>query len=291
MGRDAKLLLDRPAARKFDAGRLGGPVSEGPSPLNADAPEGQEQMMMRVEAALPRGTCPLHCFAAADAREMSTVLLFMDAFGPRPALFKIAEALAADGHRVVLPDLFYPHLPYRPLEPRSLFSGGEDRIRLHEMMADLDRPTVEADVAALVEFARGHWGEARPIGAVGYCLGGRYALAAATLSESVRYAASIHGSYLAPDTDDGLGERLARAKAKIYVAVAAQDPTFDAAEEGRLSASLRAAGLDHTLETYAGAAHGFAMDDLPVFDADAARRHLERVRSDLRASFAPEMRA
>jgi carboxymethylenebutenolidase len=248
-------------------------------------------MMTRIEAALPRGTCPLQCFAGAEAQDASTVLLFMDAFGPRPALFRIAEALAAEGHRVVLPDLFYPHLPYRPLEPKSLFSGGEDRVRLRDMTADLDRPTVEADVAALVEFARERWGEARPIGAVGYCLGGRYALAAATLSESVRYAASIHGSYLAPDTDTGLGERLSRAKARVYVGVAAQDPTFDAAEEGRLAASLRAAGLDHTLETYAGAAHGFAMDDLPVFDAEAARRHLERVRGDLRACLAPEMRA
>jgi carboxymethylenebutenolidase len=156
------------------------------------------------------------------------------------------------------------------------------------MTADLDRPTVEADVAALIEFARERWGAARPIAAIGYCLGGRYALAAATLSETVRYAASIHGGALAPEGDDGLGERLARAKAKIYVGVAAQDPTFGAAEEGRLAEGLRAAGLDHTLETYAGAAHGFAMDDLPVFDADAARRHLERVRGDLRACVATE---
>lgn len=55
----------------------------------------------------------------------------------------------------------------------------------------------------------------------------------------------------------------------------------DAPEAGRLATALREGGVDHAMETYAGAAHGFTMKDLPVHEA-AADRHLQRLSGLLR---------
>jgi len=234
---------------------------------------------------LSRGSCPVHTFGPQDQEPAPIVIVFMDAFGPRPALFRIAERLAGEGYRVLVPDLFYAHLPYRPLDPKSLFSGGEDRNRLMTMLGALDQAAVDSDVRGLLEACANTWG-AVPVGAVGYCMGGRFALTAATVSERVVAAASLHASMLAPAEGDSPHRHFASVRSSVYIGVAGVDASFGAEEEGRLATALRAAGVNHTIETYAGAAHGFVMDDLPVHDARAAERHWIRISTQLREAFA-----
>jgi len=239
-----------------------------------------------IEADFPRGSCPIHAFGDLDDRSAPIVLLFMDAFGPRPALFDIAEALAGAGYRILLPDLFYEHLPFEPLRPDDIFAGGKGRERLMTMLRGLDQKAVRADVGALLAYCDRRLGEGAPIGATGYCMGGRYALTAATLSPRVVFAASFHGGNLAPETGEGVHQALSGVRARVYVGVADTDPTFSAAEENRLGAALREANVDHAIETYADAAHGFVMSDLPVHDPIAAGKHWLRLSEGLRAAFA-----
>jgi carboxymethylenebutenolidase len=237
------------------------------------------------ESTFPRGKAPIRAYGKIDDRTAPIVLLFMDAFGPRPALDRIADRLVGEGYRVLIPDLFYDHLPYAPLDPKSVFGGGEDRQRLMAMFGALDQSKIDADIEALLIFCSDRLGSTAPIAVTGYCMGGRYALSAATLSARVVFAASFHGSHLAPERSDGAHRRLSGIRSRVYIGVAAIDPTFGAAEEGRLAAALREAGVDHTIETYAGAAHGFVMDDLPVANAAAANLHWLRLSTQLRESF------
>lgn len=239
------------------------------------------------ECDFPRGKASIHAYGNLGETAAPVVLLFMDAFGPRPMLDTIAERLVGEGYRVLLPDLFYDHQPYEPLRPQSVFSGGEDRQRLMTLFGSLNQVKIDADVAALLAFCAEKFGSAAPIGATGYCMGGRYALTAATQSERVVFAASFHGSNLAPERDDGPHTRFAETKARVYIGVAEMDPTFSAAEEGRLAAALRAANVDHVIETYARAAHGFVMQDIPAGNAAAAARHWLRLSTELRQAFAP----
>ena len=60
--------------------------------------------------------------------------------------------------------------------------------------------------------------------------------------------------------------------AKVYVAGAENDASFDAEQFDRLSKALTEGGVDHTLVTYP-AAHGFAVPDNPTYDETAAARH------------------
>jgi carboxymethylenebutenolidase len=233
----------------------------------------------------PRGSAPIRAYGLLEDRAAPIVLLFMDAFGPRPALDRIAERLASEGYRVVLPDLFYEHLPSPPLDPKSVFSGGEDRQRLSGWFGALDQPKIVADIQALLQFCTEHLGGNTPIGATGYCMGGRYALTAATLHRDVVFAAAFHGSKLAPDNEDGPHRHFNGVRSRIYVGIADIDPTFGSSEEGRLATAFREAKVDHMIETYPGAMHGFVLDDLPAANLTAASRHWLRLQTELREAF------
>jgi carboxymethylenebutenolidase len=106
-----------------------------------------------------------------------------------------------------------------------------------------------------------------------------------SLPPAIAWAAAFHGSNLAPESGDSPHQRFAGLRSRIYVGVAGIDPTFGGAEEGRLAAALRDASVDHVIETYAGAAHGFVMEDLPVANAAAASRHWLRLSTQLRETF------
>jgi len=60
---------------------------------------------------------------------------------------------------------------------------------------------------------------------------------------------------------------------RVYVAGAIEDASFPEEQKNRLEQALAKAGVDHVVETYPGARHGFAVPDVPVFDSDAAERH------------------
>jgi carboxymethylenebutenolidase len=243
-------------------------------------------MAVILETAFPRGKAPIYGYGAIDDAAAPIVFLFMDAYGPRPALDRIAEPLASEGYRVLIPHLFYDHLPYEPLSPVSVFGGGEARQRLMKMFGALDQAKIDADVRALLAFCTERFGNTAPIGVTGYCMGGRYALTAATSSSRVVFAASFHGSNLALESGDSPHTRFGGIRSRIYIGVAAIDPMFGGAEEGRLAAALRDANVDHVIETYAGAAHGFVMDDLPrAADPAAAARHWLRLSTGLREAF------
>ena len=61
-------------------------------------------------------------------------------------------------------------------------------------------------------------------------------------------------------------------RARVLVAGARDDGSFDDAQFARLSDALTTAGVDHVLETY-DALHGFAVPDVPTYDAAAEQRH------------------
>jgi carboxymethylenebutenolidase len=60
---------------------------------------------------------------------------------------------------------------------------------------------------------------------------------------------------------------------RVYVAGAVEDASFPEEQKIRLEQALTDAGVNHVVETYAGARHGFAVPDLPVFEKGAAECH------------------
>jgi carboxymethylenebutenolidase len=232
-------------------------------------------MPTTFEAPFPRGTCPIHAFGPVDDRLAPIVLFFTDAFGPRETTFGIAEDLAGRTWRVFMPDPFYEHGRYEPLKPKSIFQG-EGHEELMKLFGSINQEKIDADVRALIALAEARSEPGVPFAATGYCMGGRYVLTAAT----------FHASNIAPPEGDSAHKRLSSARGRIYIGAAGNDPTYDAAEHGRIAEALRAADTDHLIENYKGAAHGWTMSDIPIYDEAAANKHMQRLKENLTELFA-----
>lgn len=205
------------------------------------------------------------------------VILYMDAFGPRPALHGMAERLANEGYAVLVPDLFYRNAPYGPFDAKTAFVEEKTKAALMALVSGTTQDMTIRDSAAFLDALAGE-GVTGPIGTVGYCMGGARSLnAAASYPERIRAAASFHGGNLASDAADSPHRKAASIKARLYVGMAGVDRSFPPEQSARLAEALRVAEVDHAIENYVGMAHGWCVPDHSVFDAAGAERHWKRL--------------
>lgn len=203
------------------------------------------------------------------------VILYMDIFGPRPALDQMAERLAGHGYAVLVPDLFYRRAPYGPFDPKTAFGGERTKAELTALRNATTQDMTISDGEAVLD-ALAAEGFARPVGVVGYCMGGARALnAAAAYPGRIAAAASFHGGNLASDAPDSPHLKAPSIKAPVYVGVAGVDGSFPPEQSARLAEALRVAEVDHVIENYVGMAHGWCVPDHGVFDKAGAERHWE----------------
>jgi carboxymethylenebutenolidase len=232
----------------------------------------------RIEVRTEDGLLDCQLVRPPAAGRRRPVLFYMDGVGVRPALGAMAERLAAAGHLVLLPNLFYRSGPYAPFDARQVFQDQAERARLGQLFLKVTPAGVMRDTAALLQQVLDREAPGEPIGCVGYCMGGALALTAAgTYPERVAAAASIHGARLATDAPDSPHRLAARMRARVYVGVAEIDNNFSPAQAERLRGALEAGAVRFEIETYPGASHGFAVDDMPVYDRAASERHWERL--------------
>lgn len=222
------------------------------------------------------GVCPAGFFAPSGAESGAAVILYMDAFGLRPALDEMAGRLAEAGYAVLMPDLLYRFGDYE-FDAKTAFSDPEKGPRLKKMLSETTQAVTIADTRYFLEAlaAEGFPGK---VGTTGYCMGGARALnAAAYYPERVVAAASFHGGNLAGDGADSPAANAGRIKARVYVGVAGVDRSFPPEQSARLAQALREAEVDHVIENYVGMEHGWAVPDHRVFDERGAERHWARL--------------
>lgn len=234
--------------------------------------------MSRTEIILqtPDGPARGFTFKPDGAGPWPAVIFFMDGLGIRPALFEMAERLSGNGYVVLMPDMFWRAGPYGPLVVAEVLkdeaSRRESFVRL---MATTDAAKSTRDTGACLAFlAADPDVRPGPVGVTGYCMGGGLALrAAGSYPDRVAAAAAFHGGNLATDEPDSPHLLAPSIKAKVLVAAADQDAHLPADQVERLKAALDEAGVDNETTIYAGALHGYAPPDMPVFNHEASERH------------------
>jgi carboxymethylenebutenolidase len=233
--------------------------------------------MTKIEIKTRDGVCPSYVFEPPGTGPWPGVLVFMDGIGIRPAMFEVAERIAAHGYYVLLPDLFYRSGPYEPLNAKTVFTDPEQRkVLMERFFAKVNPEGIMSDTSAFLEHLTSR-PEVKPggIGATGYCMGGLMCLSAAgTYPDTIVAAATYHGGRLATDAPDSPHLLAPKIKAKVYVAGAIDDSSFPDEMKARLEEALTKAGVDHKIETYP-AKHGWVFRDTPAYDAAASERHYE----------------
>ena len=229
----------------------------------------------RVDIRTSDGVLDCAVFSPDGSGSWPAVLMYMDAFGIRPALASMAQRLASDGYTVAILNLYFRSGAFAPFNPSEVIVEGPERDRFKGMIASITDTMVMADTAAVIDALDSRAVvRAGPMGAVGYCMGGGFALGAAgSFPDRIVAAASFHGGSLATDKPDSPHRRAARIRGKVYVGIAGIDPTFTEEQEQRLKQALDDGGVDYVMETYEGAKHGFAVTGHRVYDRDASERH------------------
>ncbi|MFO0747348.1 MAG: dienelactone hydrolase family protein [Myxococcota bacterium] len=236
-------------------------------------------MAIRIEVAVEGGVADGVAYLPEGPGPFPLVVSYMDAGGLRPALASMAERLVAAGYAVVQPNLYWRSGPFAPFDFATVWTDPPERQRIAALMNGFTPAQAMSDtrafIAAMEADARV---DARRVGCVGYCMGGRMAFfAAAELADRVVASASIHGGALVTDKPNSPHLGAARMRGRLYFACADRDGSCTPEQRDTLGKALREAGVDHRIELFEGALHGFAVPDFPVYDEAAAERQWERV--------------
>ncbi len=230
---------------------------------------------------LPTRDGSADCLLAVPAGEGThpAVLLYMDAFGPRPRLEEMAVRIAEQGYVVLVPHVFYRQGRAPLIAEMPDLTDPAARGKLFETlgpwMQELTPERAMSDAEAYLDFLADHERVADgPVGVTGYCMGGALALrTAAHRPDRVAAAAAFHPARLATNAPDSPHRLATSIRAEVYVGSADQDPGMPAEQQERLDRALADAGVVHVCEQYDGAQHGFTMSDTAAYDEAATERH------------------
>lgn len=238
----------------------------------------------QIEIATPDGR--MNTFICHPERDSPhpAIIYFMDAPGIREELRDMARRLGTVGYYVMLPNLYYRS----HVEELGSVVGEANiatRQKALQLMTTINIPMVMQDVDALLAFAARDVAASRgPMGCVGYCMSGQYAVNAAVRhKDRIRAAASIYGVALVSDKPDSPHLAPQRTDARLYFGCAENDTYAPLEMIDLLRAEVAAKGGNAEVEIYPGTAHGFAFPSRPAYDKPAAERHWERLFTLFRA--------
>ena len=220
-----------------------------------------------VQVHTPSGVCDAALVHPQGQGRWPGVILFVDAFGLRPAMRDMAKRLAVDGYTVLVPNPYYRSTKAPGIDPGFDFTNTADRAKLDALRAPLTSDAVMQDAAAYVKFLDSQASVDRhaKMGVFGYCMGGPMTLqAAAAVPARIGAGASFHGGGLVTDKPDSPHLLVAKIKAQYYFGIAANDDQRQPDAKTKLDAAFHAANLPAKIEVYEGTLHGWCVKDMPL---------------------------
>jgi carboxymethylenebutenolidase len=212
-----------------------------------------------VEIPVQGGT--MAAFRACEGKP--GIVMLQEIFGVNPAMQNKARRMAAYGYTVLVPDLFWR------LQPRvSLGYTDADRKQAFEYYGRFDLAAGVQDIGAAARWLER---EHPSLGVMGFCLGGRLAVAA-TAVYPFRGAASLYGVQL--ESDPG---RLRAIEMPLQIHVGDRDSHVPAQSIEAIRRILDGKSNAQVF-VYPGAQHGFYNAARPeVYSSEAARQAESRI--------------
>jgi carboxymethylenebutenolidase len=158
------------------------------------------------------------------------------------------------------------------------FQNEETKKRFAELTGPLTPEAMARDGSAYIDFlAAQPYVSDGPMGVVGFCFAGQFALrVAAARPDKIAAAASFHGGGLFKDSDQSPHLVLPRAKARLYFGHAENDQGMPAEAIAKFEDALRSWGGRYESETYP-ARHGWMIPGREVHNPKEAARGFEKL--------------
>ena len=219
------------------------------------------------------GDGDMSCFAAyPDTRgPHPAVILYMDAPGIREELRDFTRRIAEQGYYCLLPDMYYR----LGASQFDLSTGDEGEMRkMFAAASSLEIDMVMADTGSMLEHLDNNENVAGSVGCIGYCMSGRYVVAAAAnYPDEFNAVASLYGVGIVTETAESPHLRAPDIKAELYLGFAEEDEYVAENVVPELGKALEASHVEHVIETHAGCHHGFCFPGRgPIYNETAAER-------------------
>ena len=205
------------------------------------------------------------------------VLVWPDIFGLRDSFHKMGKRLAESGYSVLVVNPFY-----RVKKAPTAEQGAATPIQgLMPLMQGIQNPALQAtDAKAFIGWLdkQASVAKNRKMGTQGYCMGGPIAFrTAAAMPDRVGAVASFHGANLVSDGPDSPHLMVAKTKAQLLVAIAANDDMSKPNDKTVMKDTFAKANLKAEIEVYAGAQHGWCPPDSGVYNEAQAEKAWSRL--------------
>jgi carboxymethylenebutenolidase len=200
--------------------------------------------------------------ATASAPGAPGVVVVQEWWGLNAHIKSVADRLAAAGYSALAPDLYHGVVTREPDEAAKL-------------LMDLNMGEAAKDLRGAIEHLRALTG--RPVGVIGFCMGGALSLYAACENpDDIAACINFYGVRV------NIEYNLPALRAPVLGIFAEHDDYVTPAVVAALDEQLTTLGKSHEFVTYPKTQHAFFNDDRPeIYDPAAAADAWQRVRSFL----------
>ena len=201
------------------------------------------------------------------------IINLTDGLGFRPAFADQSKRVAELGYVVLTPNIFYRTAKSPVFDHEPDFRSERTTNRFSDLKAPLTPDAMARDGSAYVDFlAKQPFVSNGPIGVVGFCFAGQFALSvAAARPDRIGATASFHGGGLFTDTARSPHLVLPRVKARLYFGHAEHDQSMPEESIEKLEWALQSWGGSYESEMYA-ARHGWMIPGREVHNPEEAER-------------------
>ena len=245
-----------------------------PSPANAAA-------VTEVDVVIPTpdGEADAY-FVYPSGAPSPAVIVWPDVLGLRPAFRLMGKRLAESGYAVLVVNPYYRRAKAPVVELGASFQDADTRAIVLPHARSLSQTTNAVDAQAFAHFldAQPSVDRHKPMGTMGYCMGGPMTLiTAATLPERVGAAASFHGGRLVTENANSPHLMIPQMRASFLIAIASNDDAKEPHTKEVLREHFAKADLDAEIEVYEDALHGWCPPDSRVYNEIQAERAWARL--------------
>ncbi len=229
-----------------------------------------------VEIRTANGIADAKLLRPDGSEHVPGVIVLTDIWGQRPAFVDLAKRIADHGYVVMLPNIFYRN-GKPPFTENMDFQDSRTREKTGEITRPLNAEAMARDGGTYVDFLAALPSVSAPMGVVGFCFAGQFALRiAAARPNRIGAAASFHGGGLYKDDENSPHRVLPRVKARLYFGHATNDNSMTAGQIEMFESALEQWGGEYTSETY-NARHGWMIPGREIYDPDNARRGFQKL--------------
>jgi carboxymethylenebutenolidase len=217
-----------------------------------------------VNLTVSDGTSMRAYVAHPEGKPRAGLLVFQEAFGVNAHIRDVTERFAREGYLAISPELFHRTAP-------GLEAGYANFPEVMPHLQALTDAGLEADILAAYGWLKHGGAKDLPVGATGYCMGGRTSILAA-LTVPLDCAISYYGGGIAPGgLFPSLAERLKDLKPPTLFFWGGLDAHIGPDAVNAVTTTLNAAKKDYVNVVFSNADHGFFCDARASYNPVAAK--------------------